>query len=54
MPRFQTLSQWLQWQETLHPRAIDLGLDRVAAVATRMGVLLPARIVITVGGTNGK
>ena len=54
MARFQTLSQWLQWQETLHPRAIDLGLDRVAAVATRMGVLLPAGIVITVGGTNGK
>jgi dihydrofolate synthase/folylpolyglutamate synthase len=54
MARFQTLSQWLQWQETLHPRKIDLGLDRVAAVATRMGVLLPAGTVITVGGTNGK
>jgi len=54
MARFQTLSQWLQWQETLHPRKIDLGLDRVAAVAARMGVLLPAGIVITVAGTNGK
>jgi dihydrofolate synthase / folylpolyglutamate synthase len=54
MPRFQTLAQWLQWQESLHPRKIDLGLDRVAAVAARMDVLLPARTVITVGGTNGK
>ena len=54
MARFQTLPQWLQWQETLHPREIDLGLDRVAAVAARMGVLLPARVVITVAGTNGK
>jgi dihydrofolate synthase / folylpolyglutamate synthase len=54
MPRFQTLAQWLQWQETLHPRKIDLGLDRVAVVATRMGVLHPAPVVITVGGTNGK
>jgi dihydrofolate synthase/folylpolyglutamate synthase len=54
MPRFITLSQWLQWQETLHPREIDLGLDRVAGVAERMGVRLPARTVITVGGTNGK
>jgi dihydrofolate synthase/folylpolyglutamate synthase len=54
MPRFQTLAQWLQWQETLHPRKIDLGLARVAGVAARMGVLHPARAVITVGGTNGK
>ncbi len=54
MPRFQTLAQWLQWQETLHPRKIDLGLARVAGVATRMGVLHPAHVVITVAGTNGK
>ena len=49
-----TLPQWLQWQETLHPREIDLGLERVAGVADRMDVRLPARTVITVGGTNGK
>jgi dihydrofolate synthase/folylpolyglutamate synthase len=54
MPRFQTLTQWLQWQETLHPRKIDLGLDRVASVGGRMEVLHPADTVITVGGTNGK
>ena len=54
MPRFPTLAQWLQWQETLHPRTIDPGLERVSVIAARMGVLRPARTVITVGGTNGK
>ncbi len=52
--RFSTLEQWLAWQETLHPSEIELGLDRVAAVAERLGVLPPAPVVITVGGTNGK
>jgi dihydrofolate synthase / folylpolyglutamate synthase len=54
MPRFETLAQWLRWQETLHPRKIDLDLVRVNAVAARMGRAPPARVVITVGGTNGK
>ena len=54
MPRFKTLAEWLQWQETLHPLKIDLGLARVAGVAARMGALHPGRAVITVGGTNGK
>ena len=54
MPRFDSLSAWLAWQETLHPQKIDLGLGRVAAVADRMGLLLPNYGVITVAGTNGK
>ena len=48
-----TLSGWLAYLETLHPKAIALGLDRVRAVLAR----LPAPIacpVVTVGGTNGK
>ncbi|MDR3392033.1 MAG: bifunctional tetrahydrofolate synthase/dihydrofolate synthase [Sulfuriferula sp.] len=47
------LNAWLQYLEGLHPKAIDLGLERVAQVRN---VLLPdLRIhVITVGGTNGK
>lgn len=52
--RFHTLSDWLRWQETLHPSRIDLRLERVGAVWSRLG---PARLpcpVITVGGTNGK
>ncbi len=52
--RFRTLSDWLDWQETLHPVAIDLGLERVAAVARKLDCLQPAPLVITVAGTNGK
>ena len=52
--RFQTLDDWLAWQETLHPKAIDLGLERVREVAVRMDLLHPNHCVITVGGTNGK
>jgi dihydrofolate synthase/folylpolyglutamate synthase len=53
-PRFATLAEWLAWQETLHPVAIDLGLERIAAVARDLGLLAPACPVITVAGTNGK
>jgi dihydrofolate synthase/folylpolyglutamate synthase len=54
MPRFNSLVDWLTWQETLHPRKIDLGLDRVATVAERLQLLTPDHGVITVAGTNGK
>ena len=50
----QTLDQWLDWQLRAHPREIELGLDRVRTVWQRLGAPAPARIVITVGGTNGK
>jgi dihydrofolate synthase/folylpolyglutamate synthase len=48
-----TLSEWLAYLETLHPKAIAMGLDRVSAVFARLGVALTCP-VITVGGTNGK
>jgi dihydrofolate synthase/folylpolyglutamate synthase len=48
-----TLAEWLSYLETLHPRAIAMGLDRVSAVYERLGVALTCP-VITVGGTNGK
>jgi dihydrofolate synthase/folylpolyglutamate synthase len=53
--RFQTLDQWLQWQETLHATEIELGLERVAAVWERIypSTQLPFPVV-TVAGTNGK
>lgn len=54
MPRFQGLDAWLDWQQSLHPSAIELGLDRVTRVAERLGVLEPVWPVITVAGTNGK
>jgi dihydrofolate synthase/folylpolyglutamate synthase len=52
--RFETLDQWLEWQTVLHDKAIDLGLDRVRAVADRLGIARIADKVITVAGTNGK
>jgi dihydrofolate synthase/folylpolyglutamate synthase len=51
--RFSRLEDWLQWMETLHPRDIDLGLKRSAAVATKLAISLEPP-VITVAGTNGK
>ena len=54
MPHFSSLPDWLSWQETLHPKKIDLGLERVARVAGRMQLLTPDHGVITVAGTNGK
>jgi dihydrofolate synthase/folylpolyglutamate synthase len=52
--RFERLEDWLGWQQSAHPRAIDLGLDRVARVLGRTGWRRPSQPVITVGGTNGK
>ncbi len=51
--RFTELNAWLQWQQALHPRPIDPGLERIAEVYQRLGQPRPAT-VLTVGGTNGK
>ena len=48
------LGQWLAYQQTVHPRDVAMGLDRVAEVFRRLGLGRPGRHVITVGGTNGK
>jgi dihydrofolate synthase/folylpolyglutamate synthase len=52
--RFVRLVEWLEWQQSAHPRAIDLGLERVARVLDRTGWSGLRQPVITVGGTNGK
>jgi dihydrofolate synthase/folylpolyglutamate synthase len=52
--RHARLEQWLEWQQAAHPRAIDLGLERVARVLRRTGWRGFPQPVITVGGTNGK
>ena len=49
-----SLSEWLQRLETLHPRAMDLGLERVAQVAHALALLPVEQPVVTVAGTNGK
>ncbi|MEP7328387.1 MAG: bifunctional tetrahydrofolate synthase/dihydrofolate synthase [Betaproteobacteria bacterium] len=53
MTRPVTVDAWLAYLETLHPRAIALGLDRVRAVAAQLGASITCP-VITVTGTNGK
>ena len=46
------LEQWLAYQENLSTHKIELGLERVHRVWQPSSI--PARHVITVGGTNGK
>jgi dihydrofolate synthase/folylpolyglutamate synthase len=48
-----TLADWLTYLESLHPKTIALGLERVAQVKQRLH-LQPDFPVIVVGGTNGK
>lgn len=52
--RFNRLEKWLEWQESLHFTAIELGLERCRRVANNMSLLKPAYNVISVAGTNGK
>ncbi|MCU7880610.1 MAG: bifunctional tetrahydrofolate synthase/dihydrofolate synthase [Candidatus Thiodiazotropha sp. (ex Lucinoma aequizonata)] len=52
--RFDTLDQWLDWQTTLHPKEIELGLDRVIAVWQRLQPEGLHSKVVTIAGTNGK
>src|SRR3546814_4322890 len=41
MPR--TLAQWLEYVEQQPPKSVALGLERMRAVAQRMGLQRPAR-----------
>ena len=53
--RFESLHAWLSWQESLNPKEIDLGLERVTRVLHQAGhenhFDCP---LISVAGTNGK
>ena len=51
MNRPTTLERWLAHLETLHPKAIAMGLERVALVHSRMDAAL-ACPVVTVTGTG--
>ncbi|MFA5662741.1 bifunctional tetrahydrofolate synthase/dihydrofolate synthase [Castellaniella sp.] len=48
-----SLANWLSYIETLHPQAIDLGLERVRQVAERLELALDCTRIV-VAGTNGK
>lgn len=52
MPR--TLDQWLSWQSQLHPDEIELGLERLQAVWSRLSATSFNCPVITIAGSNGK
>ncbi len=52
-PSTSSLPDWLQYIEQVHPRAIEMGLQRVQRVRAAMR-LDPAFTIVTVGGTNGK
>ena len=49
----KTLDDWLAHCERLHPKTIEMGLERSRAVAERMGLHFTVP-VFTVAGTNGK
>ncbi len=48
-----TLAEWLAHCERLHPKTIELTLDRVAGVKARLGIVFAAPTIV-VAGTNGK
>ncbi len=54
MEQPRSLDAWLSYLESIHSKEIDMGLDRIVAVAQSLQVLQPSPKVITVAGTNGK
>lgn len=48
------LEDWLNRLERLHFKAIDMGLERIRAVADRLDLINAAPFIFTVAGTNGK
>ncbi len=54
MKHFDSLRDWLAWQESLHPLIIDLGLERVTKVFHDLNPNYIKPPTITVAGTNGK
>jgi dihydrofolate synthase / folylpolyglutamate synthase len=53
MPTPTTLAEWLAHCEQLHPKDIDMGLERSLRLKQRLGIAFQVP-VITVAGTNGK
>ena len=48
-----SLPEWLAWLETLSPTEINLGLERVQDVLSRLDLARPPHVLL-IGGTNGK
>lgn len=49
-----SLDEWLDYWQSIHATAIDMGLERVRPVAEQLAILHPQVPVMTVAGTNGK
>lgn len=49
-----SLQDWLSYLERIHPKTIDMGLERVAKVAQSLGYIDSPSKIILVAGTNGK
>ena len=52
--RFDTVNEWLEWQQTVHPLNIDFKLERILSVYEKLDIPKIAKKIITVAGTNGK
>ncbi len=52
--KFNTVDEWLEWQQTIHPLNIDFKLERILRVYKRLNITKIANKIITVAGTNGK
>jgi dihydrofolate synthase / folylpolyglutamate synthase len=50
----RSLEQWLAYQQGTHSQSIDLSLERVREVASRLELLQQRTPVVIVAGTNGK
>ena len=54
MRKFNTVDEWLDWQQTVHPLNIDFKLERILSVYKKLKISKIAKKIITVAGTNGK
>ncbi|TRX57275.1 bifunctional tetrahydrofolate synthase/dihydrofolate synthase [Thalassomonas sp. M1454] len=52
--KLTSLNEWLFYLESIHSKEIDMGLERISKVASRLAISLDKSKVITVAGTNGK
>ena len=51
---FSTLNEWLEFQQGINPKEIDLSLDRVQTLYNKLQINIPKKNVFLIGGTNGK
>ena len=51
---FSTLNEWLEFQQGINPKEIDLSLDRVQKLYNKLQINIPEKNVFLIGGTNGK